>query len=476
MKKTAMLKTIVAALIIVLSLQVFVFAEEQPQLLISPPAEQPAAWAVEAVQWSSIYGLASDEMFAKYSSKVTQEELHKVCVNLYEKLTGKTATPEEEKIFTDNSKLTTQKEATRLEMVTSVYNVLKAAQPEFDFSADVNLTFKDIGSLSEETLNIVKYSVAKGILHGRNKEILDLESQCTRQELLVFVKNAYEFAIYESGRYSKGAFWKVSDENNTVYLLGSIHIADATLYPLSKEILNAYEKSDVLVVEADISKQEEAANYMAQRAMYADENTLEKNVPEELYKKFVEFVTPYGIQEEVYSKLKPWYAALLVQNLQLMDNSYSGSLGVDMYFLSKAMGQKDILEIEGIKFQVDMFDSFSNELQCQFLASALGTGEGNENTEASVELVAYMLKCWKEGNTEELARIVKADVEAEGEFKEFNEKMWSSRDNNMVQKVREYLADPENKTYFVVVGAGHMVGSTGIVTQLEDEYKVEQIK
>ena len=71
---------------------------------------------------------------------------------------------------------------------------------------------------------------------------------------------------------------------------------------------------------------------------------------------------------------------------------------------------------------------------------------------------------------------MKADVEAEGEFKEFNEKMWSSRDNNMVQKVREYLADPENKTYFVVVGAGHMVGSTGIVTQLEDEYKVEQIK
>jgi len=40
MKKTAMLKTIAAALIIVLSLQVFVFAEEQPQLLISPPAEQ----------------------------------------------------------------------------------------------------------------------------------------------------------------------------------------------------------------------------------------------------------------------------------------------------------------------------------------------------------------------------------------------------------------------------------------------------
>jgi len=36
-----------------------------------------------------LLSIASDEMFAKYSSKVTQEELHKVCVNLYEKLTGK---------------------------------------------------------------------------------------------------------------------------------------------------------------------------------------------------------------------------------------------------------------------------------------------------------------------------------------------------------------------------------------------------
>ncbi|WP_243467125.1 TraB/GumN family protein [Acetivibrio straminisolvens] len=254
-------------------------------------------------------------------------------------------------------------------------------------------------------------------------------------------------------------------------------MADSTLYPLSKDILGAYDKSDVLVVEADVSNQEEAARYMQQRAMYEDENTLDKNIPEELYQKFVEFIAPYGIQEEVYNKLKPWYAALLVQNLQLMDNSYSGSLGVDMYFLSKAAGQKDILEIEGVKFQVDMFDSFSNELQCQFLASTLGSSEGNEDTETTnIELIAYMLKCWKEGNTAELEKMVKPEGEVEGDLREFNEKMWTLRDNNMAEKVREYLADPENKTYFVVVGAGHMVGSSGIVAQLEDEYKVEQIK
>jgi len=111
--------------------------------------------------------------------------------------------------------------------------VLKAAQPEFDFSADVNLTFKDIGSLSEETLNIVKYSVAKGYCTEEIKKSLTLKPVYKTGTISV-CKNAYEFAIYESGRYSKGAFWKVSDENNTVYLLGSIHIADATLYRCQK--------------------------------------------------------------------------------------------------------------------------------------------------------------------------------------------------------------------------------------------------
>ena len=154
-----------------------------------------------------------------------------------------------------------------------------------------------------------------------------------------------------------------------------------------------------------------------------------------------------------------------------------------MFFLSKAMGKKDILEIEGIKFQVDLFDSFSKELQCQFLASALASGEANEEAatdseEAAtdMELFIYMLKCWKEGNAEELAKMVKTDDAGSEELKEFNEKLWISRDNNMAEKVRGYLADPEKRTYFVVVGAGHMVGESGIVAQLEDEFEIEQIK
>jgi hypothetical protein len=114
-------------------------------------------------------------------------------------------------------------------------------QPDFNYKADINLAFSDAGKISGDSLDIVKYAVSKGILKGRSNDVLDLDSTCSRQELMVFAKNVYEFVIYESGSESKGAFWKVSDEDSSIYLLGSIHVADSSLYPLSEAILNAYE-------------------------------------------------------------------------------------------------------------------------------------------------------------------------------------------------------------------------------------------
>ena len=50
----------------------------------------------------------------------------------------------------------------------------------------------------------------------------------------------------------KHFFWKVSDDNSSVYLLGSIHFADLSFYPLDSVIVNAFDRSDELAVELDI--------------------------------------------------------------------------------------------------------------------------------------------------------------------------------------------------------------------------------
>ena len=65
----------------------------------------------------------------------------------------------------------------------------------------------------------------------------------------------------------------------------------------------------------------------------------------------------------------------------------------------------------------------------------------------------------------------------DAETKEFNHIFWNTRNNNMFDKTMEYLLDPANKTYFIVVGAGHMGGDSGIITQLKKSgVNVEQVK
>lgn len=494
MKKTIRIASVLMALVMVFSLQLNAMALENAVA----PVEQPSTWAMEGVQWSEAYGLVSGDMLGKYASKVTREELYALCVNLYEKISETEIKPLEKSPFSDSrsqtvlkacaikilsgtGKFEPMKEASRLDMVSCILNAIKAAQPDFNLKSDIKLSYTDTGKIPAKSLDVVKYAVSKELLKGRGNNTLDLYATCNRQELMVFAKKAYEFTMYELGRDSKGAFWKVSDEDSTVYLLGSIHLTKPSTYPLSKNILNAYEKSDALVVEVNLSNQLEAAAYMQQKAMYTDDNTLDKNVSKEAFNRFVELVKPLGVPEETCKKLKPWYAALLVQNIQLAQGDYNANIGIDMFFMNKAVYKKDILEIEGIKFQVDLFDSFSKELQVQFLEGVLGLTEGasvsvEDSQKNQVDSIDAMTKCWKSGDMAELAKIL---LESEGsteQDKEFNEKVFAARDSNMVQKVKGYLADPEKKTYFIVVGAGHMVGKTGIVPQLEGVYKIEQIK
>jgi len=62
----------------------------------------------------------------------------------------------------------------------------------------------------------------------------------------------------------------------------------------------------------------------------------------------------------------------------------------------------------------------------------------------------------------------------EKRFYPIYEKLIIIRNRNMVSKIENYLQS--KGTYFVVVGAGHLIGSKGIVQLLKDRgYSVEQL-
>jgi uncharacterized protein YbaP (TraB family) len=258
----------------------------------------------------------------------------------------------------------------------------------------------------------------------------------------------------------------VENEGNVVYLLGSIHIANSDMYPLRSEITKAFDESDYLVVEADITKANapEAQKQVLELSTYKDGTTLKDHVSAETYAKLEKLLKDNGLPAGAFDTFKPWSVSTTVDYLKAMQSGYDGNIGIDMHFLTQAIERKvPIVELESIEFQLDMLDGFSPELQEEMLVSSI---ENYYETESGMEELSGM---WVSGDEEKLLAITNET----GEHEELNKAMLTDRNIPMAEKIDGYLKGKEAATYFVVVGAAHMLGEDGIVPLLEKKgYKV----
>lgn len=491
MKKGSKFLSLLLVLTIVFSSFSFVFADGGQ----AQAKDIASDWAVEHLMEAQIQELASEGYFAQFKEGVTRVELANFATTLYEKLSGKEITPISTNPFKDTEDVNVLKAlslklmagegkdlfkpdeiVTREDVAVVIYNVISVCEPKVDLGSSKELKHKDIKNISKANLDKVSVLVSNDIMDGKGPDKLALEHICTREEVLVLFARAYDFVIHKTGRDSKGFLWEVSNGKNSVYVLGSVHVADSSIYPFSQSIIETFNKSDVLAVEANIVGDQEGLQYMMEKAIYTDDNTLEKNVPEEIYKAFVDKISAAGLDPKDFEKIKPWYAGLLVQGLDMQSASLDATMGIDFNLMTKAMfANKEILEIEGIKFQADLFDSMSKELQISLLESSLvEVKENDESVNVQGEVIKYILDAWKKGDMVEFEKFMEK-TNQEGN-QEFNNMLFNKRNENMSNKVEEFLNSEDGKTYFVVVGAGHLVGDTGIINSMKQRgYTVKQI-
>jgi hypothetical protein len=265
----------------------------------------------------------------------------------------------------------------------------------------------------------------------------------------------------EQGKYKvteMGHFlWKAESQTAKVYLLGSIHLAKPDMYPLPDFVEKAFDESDALVVE--INTENVNPMDMMAKAMYGDKRTLKNELSEETYNKLAKMFDENKIMPFVYNRMKPWFAVMMVLTMELAKAGYEKDLGIDKYFMDKAKDKKDILELESLDFQVNLFDNELEQFQEQFVKYSLMDQENMINE------VDELVRLWKTNNVDEMERIVLQEVEQNEEFKPLMNKMYGERNNNMLKKIEGYLQT--DKTYFVVVGSAHLVGEKGIVKMLK---------
>jgi len=268
--------------------------------------------------------------------------------------------------------------------------------------------------------------------------------------------------------------WKVSGGTSDAYLLGSIHIVPDDIYPLSPKIEKVFESSDHLVVEADMNNIDQGKIQMLtmSKGFVLDGVSLETVLKPELYQKLkVTLDSIKLINIEQVKMMRPWLVALTIPQLIIMKMGYKIDNGIDMHFLKSATKmKKSILELESAEFQVDLLSGFSDELQIKFLESALDeTGNFKEKYDE-------MVKAWKDDDLKSMTSIINKEMKDNPDLKPVYDKLILDRNITMTDKIDKWLKSDKKETYFIVVGAGHIVDKDGIAKLLEKKgYKVVKL-
>lgn len=270
--------------------------------------------------------------------------------------------------------------------------------------------------------------------------------------------------ITETEENARGIFYEVSGGQNTVYLLGSIHVGEEEMYPLHSTVEEAFEASDVLVMEIDLDNLDEmaVAQEMMAYAMYDDGTTMRDEIPEETFEELLSYAEPLGIGEEILELFRPWYGTMLLTEIAVEESGLSQEYGVEQYFLDQK-GEREVLGLEEISDQLLPFTLLSRESQQLYLEETLAE---MENVEVQLR---EMIDRWTEGDLEyfeALRRESIEEVETES-YQRTQIALLDDRDQNMAEKIQDLLENDQDQTYFIVVGSLHLVGENSIPYNLE---------
>ena len=439
-----------------------------PALAAEPEAAQePAPWTYEYLADTYALGLM-DDGYGKYiQSPITQDQLTAMTDIVSDKL-ALLGLPQR---GADDDALVI--DTTRGGVMNALYQVC----------ADYQMEGIDEG--------VIPFLRELGVVKGVNEAgDLNLEQPCTYQEAMVMSVRLV-LAVYDGADAgSRGLLWKVTNGKNTLYLLGTVHVDRSNVYPFHKSLRAALASAQTVIFELDFNDQEGLAEFAAMQT-YSDGTTLKDHISPELYASTVQVFADLGMSEEAVAAYKPWALANSLMSLATQDETTTGApMAIDLYLNSAAVNAgKQIDAVETYAFQSSIFDTLSPEYQEAYLAGYVNlaliddtlemTEEQKKELQEAMEYqekqMDAMMETWKAGDAAAFEEIFDKAAVLES-TDELNSRLFTDRDPNMIEYAAKLLEREGENTFFLAVGAGHMVDPGGIVGGLRAlGYTVEEL-
>lgn len=282
--------------------------------------------------------------------------------------------------------------------------------------------------------------------------------------LIVCLAGCSNFAGFSN---TKSALWRVRGEHNVVYLLGSVHILPKSAYPLHPALEHAFADSQQVAFEVDIGRATggQVRQAFSQVGTYPNGDDLSHHVSPLTLQIVKLTCAELGVSYEKAKRFKP---SLLAELMTLRYTELAGfreDLGVDIYFYQRAKAlRKPIFGLETISDQANVL--VQNEKQGeQHLLFTIGS-----LPEYKIAL-GQMVEAWRNGQVEVLDQFLNQD---ERNDPEMFYRMFAKRNARWLPQIERLTR--ENQNCLVVVGAGHLVGSHGLIETLRRRgYRVDQL-
>lgn len=248
------------------------------------------------------------------------------------------------------------------------------------------------------------------------------------------------------------ALWKVSDEDTTIYLFGTVHVLPQGVNWYGPRIEQALTASDTLVTEIPSGPETDAK--MQQLVMTNGMLPADKNLRDMLSAEdratYEGGLAKIGVPANAFDRFEPWMAGLTLTVLPLVQQGYSPDAGVEKQLEAKAGTGKARGALETVEFQMGIFDSMPAEAQVEFLVAAA------EAVEETKPMLDKMVAEWLEGDADALAAIMNEEMTDPV----VAEALLYGRNANWAEWIDTRMDQPG--TVFVAVGAGHLAGERSV--------------
>lgn len=257
------------------------------------------------------------------------------------------------------------------------------------------------------------------------------------------------------------AIWQLSDEDTTIYLLGTVHLLPDDLNWRTDTIQAALDASDEIYFEIKDDLRDPAAimPIIQELALDPSQPSLAERVGEENAAKIAELTATVGIPSPALDIMESWFIAITLSNVMAQKFGASPESGVEISLRRDVDARNlPVKGLESVREQLGHLDGMSKETQDMFLTESL-MSEEEMRTQFS-----GMIDTWARGDLEPFAAIFNEGAPIGTELRS---SLLTNRNADWTGDIIERMGQPG--TVFIAVGGGHLVGDDSVIAMLAEK-------